>query len=100
LLEPEGDDAPAVVAIWEAGHDVAGRLLHAAMSRLGGLWIKQGQYLASRADMVPRQMGRHLSSMLDSNPPRPLAEVCTEGDTLRATSGSLAAIGCMMIVME
>ena len=75
LLEEEADDAPAVKAIWEDGHDLAGRLLHAGMSRLGGLWIKQGQYLASRADMVPKSMGQHLAAMLDSNPPRPLAEV-------------------------
>ena len=62
-------------ALWEEAHDTAGRLLYHGMGRLGGLWIKQGQYLASRADMVPVQMGRHLAAMLDSNPPRPLGEV-------------------------
>ena len=75
LLEPDGDDSDSVKTIWYEGHGHAGWLLHAGFGGLGGLWIKQGQYLASRADMVPKSMGRHLASMLDSNPPRPLAQV-------------------------
>ena len=54
------------------------------MTELGGLWIKQGQYLASRADFVPKPLGRHLAAMLDANPPRPLSEVVT---TLREELG-------------
>ncbi|KAL3920216.1 MAG: hypothetical protein SGPRY_005334, partial [Prymnesium sp.] len=42
---------------------------------LGGLWVKLGQFAASRPDAVPPPIIRHLSVLLDSNPPRPLSEV-------------------------
>ena len=74
----EGEDASdAVRELWEEAHDGAGKILFHHMSELGGLWVKTGQYLASRADMVPKELGRHLAAMLDSNKPRPLAEVVT-----------------------
>jgi predicted unusual protein kinase regulating ubiquinone biosynthesis (AarF/ABC1/UbiB family) len=41
---------------------------------LGGLWVKIGQYIASRSDLVAPPIVRHLSRMLDANPPRPLSQ--------------------------
>ncbi len=76
-LEEGADASDAVRELWEDAHDDAGRILYHHMSELGGLWVKTGQYLASRADMVPKALGRHLAAMLDSNRPRPLAEVVT-----------------------
>tara|TARA_B100000795_G_scaffold174949_1_gene132114 strand:- start:45 stop:518 length:474 start_codon:yes stop_codon:yes gene_type:complete len=36
--------------------------------------VKIGQYIASRSDLVAPPIVRHLSRMLDANPPRPLSQ--------------------------
>ena len=56
----------AVKAHWAEAHDVAGRLLYDGMSALGGLWVKQGQYLASRADLVRAPTASHAPILLPS----------------------------------
>ena len=71
-------------ATWAAFHEWLGALLHREISALGGLWLKVGQYVASRSDIVPDQVVAHLSRLLDRNPPRPLAQT---HDTLLAEWG-------------
>jgi aarF domain-containing kinase len=50
---------------------IARRVTPPQLLALGGLWLKIGQYIASRSDMVPEEIVSHLSKMLDTNPPRP-----------------------------
>ena len=42
---------------------------------LQGLWVKMGQYLSSRADVMPDQYTEVYSALQDSMPARPLEEV-------------------------
>ena len=82
---PVGDGVAA--AEWEVFHEWLGSLLYRRLMALGGLWLKVGQYIASRSDMVPDAIIRHLSRMLDANPPRPLSETL---DTLHGAWGATA----------
>jgi predicted unusual protein kinase regulating ubiquinone biosynthesis (AarF/ABC1/UbiB family) len=50
---PRGAAAPAAQAAWAAFHEDLGALLYVRLMALGGLWLKIGQYMASRSDMVP-----------------------------------------------
>jgi len=40
-----------------------------------GLWVKLGQYMSTRADVLPAAYIRLLKQLQDSLPPRPLEEV-------------------------
>ena len=42
---------------------------------LEGLWVKLGQYLSTRADVLPEAYISLLKQLQDSLPPRPLKEV-------------------------
>ncbi|KAM0021998.1 hypothetical protein Hdeb2414_s0004g00134721 [Helianthus debilis subsp. tardiflorus] len=44
---------------------------------LEGLWVKMGQYLSTRADVLPEAYIRLLRQLQDSLPPRDLEEVCS-----------------------
>lgn len=65
-------DEEAEAEVWTAAHEKAGATLKSSMLALGGLWVKFGQYMATRVDILPLPLSRPLASMLDSNPPRPL----------------------------
>lgn len=45
------------------------------MIELEGLWVKLGQYLSTRADVLPAAYIRLLKQLQDALPPRPLEEV-------------------------
>jgi len=45
------------------------------MVELEGLWVKLGQYLSSRADVIPSAFISILKQLQDSLPPRPFEEV-------------------------
>jgi len=40
-----------------------------------GLWVKLGQYMSTRADVLPAAYINNLKQLQDSLPPRPLEEV-------------------------
>ena len=65
----------ARAATMAAFNEWLGALLCRRISKLGGFYLKLGQYLASRSDLVPEALVRHLSTLLDQNEPRPLPEV-------------------------
>jgi aarF domain-containing kinase len=67
--------AAARAATMAAFNEWLGALLCRRISKLGGFYLKLGQYLASRSDLVPEALVRHLSTLLDRNEPRPLPEV-------------------------
>ncbi len=68
-------DPGAATALWDARHErVAEQLYHLAID-LKGLFIKTGQFVGTRSDIVPPAYVRSLSRLQDSVPPRPAAEV-------------------------
>jgi ubiquinone biosynthesis protein len=53
----------------------AARALYAASIRLEGLLIKAGQFIATRADILPDEWVQTLSGLHDSVPPRPFSTI-------------------------
>ncbi|OAY83343.1 putative aarF domain-containing protein kinase 1 [Ananas comosus] len=62
--------------IWEKTHQRNAKRVLNLMIELEGLWVKLGQYLSTRADVLPEAYISLLKKLQDSLPPRPLKEVC------------------------
>lgn len=62
-------------ALWEKAHECNAKRLLNLIVELEGLWVKLGQYLSTRADVLPPAYIRLLKQLQDSLPPRPLEEV-------------------------
>ncbi|KAL3498205.1 hypothetical protein ACH5RR_040937 [Cinchona calisaya] len=63
-------------ALWQKAHERNARRVLNLMVELEGLWVKLGQYLSTRADVLPQAYISLLKQLQDSLPPRPLEEVC------------------------
>ncbi|CAA6672157.1 unnamed protein product [Spirodela intermedia] len=61
--------------LWMKTHERNARRLLDLMIQLEGLWVKLGQYLSTRADVLPEAYISLLRQLQDSLPPRPLKEV-------------------------
>lgn len=61
--------------MWEKAHERNARRVLNLMIELEGLWVKLGQYLSTRADVLPEAYIRLLKQLQDALPPRPLEEV-------------------------
>ena len=61
--------------IWRQTHERNARRLLNLIIGLEGLWVKLGQYLSTRADVLPEAYISLLRQLQDSLPPRPLKEV-------------------------
>lgn len=64
--------------LWEDAHTRNAKLLFRQFSKLEALWIKLGQYLSSRADVMPKPFLDELQKCQDSLPP-------SEWDVTRST---------------
>ncbi|CAL1385289.1 unnamed protein product [Linum trigynum] len=64
-------------ALWDKAHERNARRLLNAMIELEGLWVKFGQYLSTRADVLPRAYISLLKQLQDALPPRSLQEIHT-----------------------
>ncbi|KAL3613836.1 hypothetical protein CASFOL_041910 [Castilleja foliolosa] len=62
--------------LWEKAHEGNAKRVLNLIVELEGLWVKLGQYLSTRADVLPPAYIRLLRQLQDSLPPRPLKEVC------------------------
>jgi aarF domain-containing kinase len=62
-------------AIWTKTHERNARRVLNLMIELEGLWVKLGQYLSTRADVLPEPYINVLKQLQDSLPPRPFKEV-------------------------
>ncbi|KAG0473953.1 hypothetical protein HPP92_015810 [Vanilla planifolia] len=62
-------------ALWEKTHEQNATRLLNLIIELEGLWVKLGQYLSTRADVLPEAYIFLLRQLQDSLPPRPLKEV-------------------------
>lgn len=61
--------------LWEKAHECNAKRILKLIVELEGLWVKLGQYLSTRADVLPPAYIRLLKQLQDSLPPRPLEEV-------------------------
>ncbi|XP_020691817.1 uncharacterized protein LOC110106301 [Dendrobium catenatum] len=62
-------------ALWARTHERNARRVLNLIIELEGLWVKLGQYLSTRADVLPEAYIGLLKQLQDSLPPRPLEEV-------------------------
>ena len=62
-------------ALWKKAHERNARRILNFMIQMEGLWVKLGQYLSTRADVLPEAYIQLLKQLQDSLPPRPLKEV-------------------------
>ncbi|KAK4756654.1 hypothetical protein SAY87_006781 [Trapa incisa] len=62
-------------ALWERCHERNANRVLRLIIKLEGLWVKLGQYLSTRADVLPDAYIALLKQLQDSLPPRPLKEV-------------------------
>ena len=60
---------------WDDCHKVHAIFMYESIVDLQGWWVKAGQYLSSRADVMPTPYLAHLSKLQDSIPARPIEEV-------------------------
>ncbi|CAI9784734.1 unnamed protein product [Fraxinus pennsylvanica] len=61
--------------LWEKAHERNAKRVLSLVVELEGLWVKLGQYLSTRADVLPPAYINLLKKLQDSLPPRPLEEV-------------------------
>lgn len=60
---------------WERRHEAAAESLYRLAVDLKGLYIKSGQFIGTRTDVVPEPYSRSLSRLQDQVPARPMAVV-------------------------
>ncbi|KAL5699466.1 hypothetical protein ACHQM5_030364 [Ranunculus cassubicifolius] len=63
-------------SLWDKAHERNAKRVLSLIIELEGLWVKMGQYLSTRADVLPEAYIYCLRQLQDSLPPRPLQEVC------------------------
>ena len=64
-----------VDAAWDVQHERSAQRLYRLCVDLKGLYIKAGQFIGTRADLVPHPYVRWLGQLQDRVPPRSVAEV-------------------------
>lgn len=62
-------------SVWKKAHERNARRILKFMIQMEGLWVKLGQYLSTRADVLPEPYIQLLKQLQDSLPPRPVNEV-------------------------
>ncbi|KAJ7958616.1 Beta-lactamase-related protein [Quillaja saponaria] len=67
---------PKQSALWEKAHERNAKRVFDLIIELEGLWVKLGQFMSTRGDILPRAYISLLKQLQDSLPPRPLQEVC------------------------
>lgn len=66
-------DPEAAAAAWERQHEQAAERMYRLAVDLKGLYVKMGQFIGTRSDLVPPPYTRSLSRLQDRVPPRPAA---------------------------
>ena len=61
--------------MWEKAHERNAKRVLNLIVELEGLWVKLGQYLSTRADVLPGAYISLLKQLQDSLPSRPIKEV-------------------------
>lgn len=66
---------PKIPDLWKRAHERNAQRVLNFIVELEGLWIKLGQYLSTRTDVLPGAYIALLKQLQDSLPPRPFQEV-------------------------
>ncbi|GMH32993.1 hypothetical protein BSKO_00827 [Bryopsis sp. KO-2023] len=74
-LGEETDKHPKIDELWNWAHERNSKRVLQQISSLRGLWIKVGQFMSSRPDIMPIPYLRELKGLQDSVPGRPWREV-------------------------
>eukprot|EP00536_Pseudo-nitzschia_multiseries_P001288 jgi/Psemu1/234462/estExt_Genewise1.C_160099 len=74
-LKQRLDDHPSVLELWSTVHERNASRLLSQIKGLAGFWVKVGQYLSTRADVMPPEYLVTLAELQDSMPPKPLEDV-------------------------
>lgn len=74
-LGEESDDHPRIKKYWDSTHERNSWRLLKGMKSLRGFWVKVGQFLSSRPDIMPLPYLQQLKQLQDSVPSRPWKEV-------------------------
>ena len=69
------NDEEGINAIWSSTHKRNARFLLSTFLGLEGLWVKLGQYLSSRADVMPQEYLDVLGKCQDSLPARKFDDI-------------------------
>jgi predicted unusual protein kinase regulating ubiquinone biosynthesis (AarF/ABC1/UbiB family) len=75
IPEEAVDDHPEIRELWSKVNERNAIRLTEQIKSLRGFWVKVGQYLSSRADVMPVEYLRELASLTDSMPARPYSEI-------------------------
>ena len=70
LNDVDSDDHPQIQNYWSQIHTKYATLLLHKIQKLEGFWVKVGQYISTRGDVMPVQYLQILSSLQDSMPCR------------------------------
>jgi aarF domain-containing kinase len=62
-------------AAWNARHEKSAQTLYSLATDLRGLYIKSGQFVGTRTDLLPEPYTRSLSRLQDAVPPHPIRVV-------------------------
>jgi len=73
--DDSSDDHPQILALWREVHNKNANYLLSNIRNLAGFWVKVGQYLSTRADVLPKEYCTKLAVLQDSMPSKPLPEV-------------------------
>lgn len=73
------------------------RLVGSEMVKLGGLWVKLGQFLSVRNDLLPEECLKELSTLQDKLPSRPRSEIRRILSRALKTPRSRIGLGCIKI---
>ncbi|EPS65049.1 hypothetical protein M569_09728, partial [Genlisea aurea] len=65
---------PKMFELWKKAHERNAKRILDLIVQLEGLWVKLGQYLSTRVDVLPPAYIQLLKQLEDSLPPRPLEE--------------------------
>ena len=71
----DGPDGARSAALWSATHTANARRMLTLALALQALWIKAGQYISSRGDVLPPEFMQELAVLQDALPPIPTAVV-------------------------
>jgi len=71
----ESDDHPEIIKLWSQVHSRNAVRLLQQIKDLAGFWVKIGQYLSTRADIMPPEYLQSLAELQDSMPPKSFKDI-------------------------
>lgn len=74
-LDTDDDNHPQLQQLWDKAHERNSLRILSAIEKLQGFWIKVGQYLSSRADVMPIQYLSNLAKLQDGVPAKPFEDI-------------------------